>query len=1530
MNAASLDASFDHPSVVRRTLDMDLGDGSRDGSGRAKRICIASSGMFGSEERGSVGVACEHLAGLLAGRGHEVVIVHVGDSVPRNRRTEDALTRCAELGIAFEPIVPHPASQDPVARVAAPTWALLDWLRVREAHFDIVHVPDSRGLGYGPLLAKSLGLAFGATHFVVTVHAPALWELEGSRQLVSTERELGWVFMERRSVELADTAVCFSAHIGDWMHGAGYALPGRTFVWPCPFASPVVSPVAERAVQDGSRLEEVVFLAELEPRKGLEMFLDAIARLVRLGRPPRRVTFLGRRSPRVDGSGLIRRAARDWPIELRVLTDVDCDGAIAYLSRPGRLAVIPSLLENASPAVMECLHGRIPFIAAATGGTPELVAPEDRPRALFSPDHIALGERISELATSPLRAVRPRWDFERSLEVWARWHGQTTSFEDSARRFSARARVADTQMPLVSVCIVHRERPELVRMAVDSVYAQDYPAFEAVVVDNGSESTEALATLDALTDEFGERGWTVLRQENRHLGAARNAAAAAARGEWLLFLDDDNLLFSDAVSRLVRAARFSGADCVPASSIRFLGDGDPRVDTASHDGQVRYLGGARAWSLFRNVVGDACALVRRGAFDEVGGFVEEYRVGLDDVSFFSRLVRGDFRIEPLPDPAYYLRVSGTDRESRGFSAEGMRLRAISPRIERLADEERAFFSFAVGQADIPAPGSAPSPKMLRVLAEEAMSRRHWILAGDLWEELRVASAGRDDGYVRGAEALLNAGRLDEAEALAEEAVMRFGDRPGGYVQRAEAAMRRGDWAVASRHWEELRGAFPDQVAGYVRGAAALLNAGRPDEAEAVATEAVKRFSERPGGYVQRAEVAMRREDWEGAATRWKELRKSFPDQVPGYVRGAEALLNAGRLDEAEALAEAAVTRFGDRPGGYVQRAEVAMRRGDWAVAGKHWEELRGAFPDQVSAYVRGAAALLNAGRLDEAEALAGETVNRFGDRPGGYVQRAEVSMRRGDWAVASKRWEELRGAFPDQVPGYVRGAEALLNGGRPDEAEAVAAEAVNRFSERPGGYVQRAEIAMRREDWEGATARWKELRGAFSDQVSAYVRGAEALLNAGRLDEAEALAGETVLRFGDRPGGYVQRAEVAMRRGDWAVASKHWEELRGAFPDQVGAYVRGVTALLNAGRPDEAEAVATKAVMRFPERPGGYVQRAEVAMYRDDWEGATARWKELRAAFPDQAPGYLRGSEAAMGANRLDEAEALARESVRRYPDRVGGYLQRAEIAMRRGDWAAATERWRELRRVFPASAWGYIRGAKALLGMGRLAEAEGLANESVSRFPDRVGGYLQRAEIAMRREDWAAASEHWGELRRRFPDRAPGYVRGVEALKRADRLDEADKLANESVRRYPDRVEGYVQRAEIAMRREDWAAANGHWEELRRRFPDHAGGYSSGVVALIRAGRLDEAEELAHESVRRYPDRPGGYVRRAEIAMRRQDWMVASDRWKELRQAFPDEVRGYLRGAESLMRAGRHEEAEALTHEAAARIPDADPNDGG
>ena len=98
-------------------------------------------------------------------------------------------------------------------------------------------------------------------------------------------------------------------------------------------------------------------------------------------------------------------------------------------------------------------------------------------------------------------------------------------------------------VPMVSVIIPTFNRAALVREAVASVKAQTYRDYEILVVDDAStdDTREALAA---------GREVRVLRQADRRgVAAARNRGIAAARGEWLAFLDSDDLWLPEKLAR---------------------------------------------------------------------------------------------------------------------------------------------------------------------------------------------------------------------------------------------------------------------------------------------------------------------------------------------------------------------------------------------------------------------------------------------------------------------------------------------------------------------------------------------------------------------------------------------------------------------------------------------------------------------------------------------------------------------------------------------------------------------------------------------------------------------------------------------------------------------------------------------------------------------------------------------------------------------------------------------------------------------
>ena len=95
--------------------------------------------------------------------------------------------------------------------------------------------------------------------------------------------------------------------------------------------------------------------------------------------------------------------------------------------------------------------------------------------------------------------------------------------------------------PLVSVILPTHNRSGLLRNAVESVCAQVYPCWEIVVVDDGSTDCTP-AVVEQLRNKLGDDRLQALRIPQSGVGAARNHALARARGEFIVYLDDDNLM----------------------------------------------------------------------------------------------------------------------------------------------------------------------------------------------------------------------------------------------------------------------------------------------------------------------------------------------------------------------------------------------------------------------------------------------------------------------------------------------------------------------------------------------------------------------------------------------------------------------------------------------------------------------------------------------------------------------------------------------------------------------------------------------------------------------------------------------------------------------------------------------------------------------------------------------------------------------------------------------------------------------------
>jgi glycosyltransferase involved in cell wall biosynthesis len=185
--------------------------------------------------------------------------------------------------------------------------------------------------------------------------------------------------------------------------------------------------------------------------------------------------------------------------------------------------------------------------------------------------------------------------------------------------------------PLVSVIVPVYNCAGFVREAIASVLDNDYEPLEVIVVDDGS-TDDTVAALSA----FGER-IRVLRQVNAGPAAARNHAIRESRGEWLAFIDGDDLWLPGHPAHLLSyVAQHPDTRIIYGSWMYWRADADgtyPPLQKPALPSEPELDPDASGWLyaklLFDSAIHIIASLVHRSVYDAVGGFDEGLRTGSD-------------------------------------------------------------------------------------------------------------------------------------------------------------------------------------------------------------------------------------------------------------------------------------------------------------------------------------------------------------------------------------------------------------------------------------------------------------------------------------------------------------------------------------------------------------------------------------------------------------------------------------------------------------------------------------------------------------------------------------------------------------------------------------------------------------------------------------------------------------------------------------------------------------------------------------
>ena len=219
--------------------------------------------------------------------------------------------------------------------------------------------------------------------------------------------------------------------------------------------------------------------------------------------------------------------------------------------------------------------------------------------------------------------------------------------------------------PLVSVIVPVYNRERFLGEALDSIFALDYGPFEVIVVDDGSTDDSA-----AIAQSYPDVRF--FRQENRGPGAARNIGIEASRGEFVAFVDSDDVVLPHKLS----------------AQVGYLLDHPDMTATLGRQEWITPPPNAVPDLVWGDLDGitPISIVIRRAALIEVGCFDPALR-GPEDVDLLVRLREGGYRFLVVPEVVMRRRYHG-DNLVAGRREAPLPLELLKTKLDRERARDR--------------------------------------------------------------------------------------------------------------------------------------------------------------------------------------------------------------------------------------------------------------------------------------------------------------------------------------------------------------------------------------------------------------------------------------------------------------------------------------------------------------------------------------------------------------------------------------------------------------------------------------------------------------------------------------------------------------------------------------------------------------------------------------------------------------------------------------------------------------------------
>jgi len=614
---------------------------------------------------GGIATYCYHTARMLTKRGHKVTVFStIEDDVPKIDIEKP------ENNLQVVRFSPNQTSESitlgPYAKMAYDSAHVIANFISENGPPDIIESQEYLGLPFFLLQRRYLlEEVFQKIPIVITAHTPN-WICQKYDKQLEYRFPGYWISeMERFSLIAADKIIYPCQKLMIEVEKDLPQLRGKSLVIPNPFEDDN----SQSSQKSNEEKHGFLFSAKLERRKGIEALLQTFEDLWNNG-----------------FSEPLYLMGNDWYDELNqqnmseYITDkyqkfIDEKYLIWYGKQKPQViqktlqevkaVILPSLFENYPYAVLEAMACGCPVIVSSSGGHSEIIRDGDN-GYVFSHDNPGdLAQKIFTLANlTPADIKKMSKSAKSRLTEMSGYEKigplKEKAYEETMADFSVSRmfpyirgdvkRVEKFQNEneeikgLLSILIPFYNLGKFVEETIESLSRIKDLRFEIIIIDDGSNEKESIEKLDLLQKKYT---FNLIHKNNEGLSIARNTGAKIARGEFIAFLDADDLIDVNFYYEAIKILNHY-------ENVNFIGCwaeyfGDSGGFWATWNPEPPY-------ALVHNTLNTSALVYRKNAFLSYGLNDPEMSLIMEDYESLINLLENGIRGVSIPKPFFKYRV----------------------------------------------------------------------------------------------------------------------------------------------------------------------------------------------------------------------------------------------------------------------------------------------------------------------------------------------------------------------------------------------------------------------------------------------------------------------------------------------------------------------------------------------------------------------------------------------------------------------------------------------------------------------------------------------------------------------------------------------------------------------------------------------------------------------------------------------------------------------------------------------------------